>query len=99
MSELVQSGRLVEVALALVCLEAVALMAIVGRRRGLRASALDILPNLASGGMLMLALRAALVNAGWIWIVAFLSGALAAHGTDLWRRWRGLSEKIAPPDH
>lgn len=88
MAELVASGRLVDIALALVCLEALALLVVAGRRRGLRAGALDILPNLASGACLMLALRAALVGSGWGWVVVFLTLALIAHVADLARRLR-----------
>lgn len=49
---------------------------------------MDVLPNLASGLCLMLALRSAL--AGWAW--PFTLGGLAAsgllHAWDLRRRWR-----------
>jgi hypothetical protein len=35
----------------------------------------------------MLALRAALTDAGWAWIAAPLVGALVFHAADLGQRW------------
>jgi hypothetical protein len=57
------SGRIVDGILLLVACEALAL-AWIGRRRGPPLPSL--LANLASGAALMLALRAALVGAGWV---------------------------------
>ena len=44
--------------------------------------------NLASGLCLMLALRCLARDAGATWIALCLLAAGAAHGTDLWLRWR-----------
>ena len=48
----------------------------------------DYVLNLASGLFLMLALRAALAHASWMWIAASLTAAGLAHGTDIVLRWR-----------
>jgi hypothetical protein len=52
-------------------------------RRGL---AIDLLLALAPGAILLLALRAALTGAGWIWIAALLAASLPFHLADLARR-------------
>ena len=57
--------------------------------------------NLASGGFLLLAVRAALVDAAWQWVALALLGSLLAHLADLYgrrpwlrpmpQRWRNSS--------
>ncbi len=54
--------------------------------RGIAAS--EFLANMVSGLCLMLALRAALLQAEWFWIALPLAAAGLAHGKDLQRRWR-----------
>ena len=51
----------------------------------------SVVANLAAGAFLMLALRAAVAEAGWAWIVAGLTASGAAHATDwiVCRRRRG----------
>jgi hypothetical protein len=46
----------------------------------------DILPNILAGSFLLLAWS--LSSTYWLYAAAALLGALAAHGTDLARRWR-----------
>lgn len=58
------------------------------RRTGGGVAAADVLPNLAAGFCLLLALRAALAGAAWHWIALALFGSLLAHLLDLRRRWR-----------
>lgn len=84
MSDLFATGRIVDLILALVALEALALMAL-GRRRGV--AVLDVVAALAPGVALMLALRAALTDAWWGWVAAWLGASLIAHLADLSRRW------------
>lgn len=81
------SGGLVEAILALVALEG-ALLAVVLRRSGRAAALPGLLATLLSGAALLLALRAALIGAGAVWIGAWLAAALAAHLLDLWLRFR-----------
>ncbi len=44
---------------------------------------------LLPGVFLLLALRAALADAAWPWVPAALTGALVAHCSELWARFRG----------
>lgn len=73
--------------LVLTVLEAVVLT-LHHQRTGAGVAPMDVLPNLASGLCLMLALRSAL--AGWPWPLTL--GGLAAsgllHAWDLRQRWR-----------
>jgi hypothetical protein len=83
--ELFASGRIVDVVVVFMTLEAVALLAYRWMwGRGL--VALDIASVLAPGLFLLLALRAALSDAPWPALAAWLLAALLAHLADLWRR-------------
>ena len=86
MSDLVASGRIVDIIIAFVALECV-LLVIYRNMTGHGIAPLDIVFNLLAGACLLLALRAALAGSGWIWIAAWLSAALVAHLADLARRW------------
>jgi hypothetical protein len=86
-SELFPTGRVVDLILVLMVVEALAL-AVYRRRSGRGVPTVDLVVNLLAGGALLLALRAALTAAGWQWIAMWLAVALAAHGADLARRWR-----------
>lgn len=55
------------------------------RRRGVPPGAL--LPTLAAGAMLLLAMRLALAGAWWGWVSLSLLAALAGHVADLRQRW------------
>ena len=78
---------IVNLVMGFVVLEAVLLIAW-HRRTGGGVAAGDLLPNLAAGFCLLLALRAALGGAAWRWIGLALFGSLLAHLLDLRRRWR-----------
>ena len=52
--------------------------------------------NMASGLCLMLALRCLARDTGTTWIALCLLAAGAAHGTDLWLRWRRRSARASP---
>ena len=88
MGELFASGRVVDLILGFVVLEAVVLL-VYGRPTGRSLSLADILSCIVPGMMLMLALRAALVGSSWPWIALCLSGALLGHLADLRRRMPG----------
>jgi hypothetical protein len=95
MADLFATGRIIDIILALVVLECVAVVA--AYRLGLagvRPRAL--LPTLASGLLLLLALRAAIADAGWILIAAPLTLALVAHVIDLAERWREQRQNQPP---
>lgn len=87
MQELFASGFVIDVALAITALEAMAVVAW-HRRTGRGVAPADFLGNLASGVFLMLALRCGVTGAFWGWIAIFLVAALVAHLSDLRRRWR-----------
>ncbi len=55
-------------------------------RRG--AGMVELIFRLAPGACLLLALRAALTGASWIWIAAWLAASLPLHLGDLLRRPR-----------
>ncbi len=87
MAELFASGRLVDIILALVVVEA-ALLTLYWRRRRRGVSPVDLLPNLCAGTFLLLALRATLAGSEWTVACACLAAAGLAHLVDLGRRWR-----------
>lgn len=87
MAELVQSGRGVELILWLMVAEGIALVVYHLRtRRGIAPG--NLLPNLAAGMLLLLAMRFAQAGAWWGWVCLCLLSALAAHLIDLSKRWR-----------
>lgn len=88
MAELFSSGLIADWVLGMMALEACVLL-VYRRRSGRGPAAFDWLPNLASGACLMLALRAALVGAAWVWIASALAASLLGHLADLGRRWQG----------
>lgn len=86
MSEWVESGRIAELILLLVLLEALA-FALLGRRaHGLELR--QVAGTLAAGAALLLALRAALRDEPWTAVAGWLALAGVAHAADLLRRWR-----------
>ena len=86
MADLITSGRAIDVILALVMAEALAL-ATYRRLTGRGPRTARWLPNLLSGAALLLALRLALGQAWWGWLAAALLLALIEHLVDLAGRW------------
>jgi hypothetical protein len=86
MTDLFASGRIVDIVLAITAIEAALLIAY-HRRTGRGPAPADLFGNLLSGVCLMLALRAALVDAWWGWVALWLLAAFGAHLSDLRRRW------------
>ena len=87
MAGLFESGRVVDLILALMILEALALMALARAFPG-RVRLAGLLFNLAAGACLLLALRAVLHDAAWYVAGAWLALALVAHLADLQQRLR-----------
>jgi len=82
-----ESGHAIDFILAVVALEILGLYA--WRRRTRRGLPLrDVIGQLSAGVFLLLAVRCALVDAGWYWTASFLTLSLPAHALDLARRWR-----------
>jgi hypothetical protein len=79
---LFSSGHAVDLVLAVVALELLLGVCILGRPR----AKLDLLFALAPGFLLLLALRAALTGAGALWVAAFLTTSFPIHLIDLARR-------------
>ena len=87
MAELFSSGRIIDLILALVAIEVAALPWLL-KRLGSDIRTPDLLPNLAAGIALMLAVKLSLIGAPWHWLAATLGAALIAHLLDLWWRLR-----------
>ena len=85
MAELFSSGRIIDVILVLMLIQGLALVWLY-RRRGGSLTPTDYLFNVLPGAFLMLALRAALVDASWTWVAICLTGSLVTHWLELWRR-------------
>ena len=86
MSALFASGRIVDLILLLVLAEAVGL-GLLRRATGQGPPPAALLPDLAAGACLLLALRFALRGAAWPVVAACLLGSLVAHLADLRGRW------------
>jgi hypothetical protein len=87
MAELFTSGRLVDLILVIVAIEA-AFLLVFWRSTGRGVSPGALLPNLFAGAFLLLALRLSLGGAGWEVCCGSLAAAGAAHVVDIIRRWR-----------
>lgn len=87
LAALFHSGRIVDLILLLVLLEA-ALLGWHHRRTGRGPSLRALLPNLLSGAALLAGVRFALAQSEWFWVAAALLLALLAHLADLHQRWR-----------
>jgi riboflavin transporter FmnP len=84
--ELVSSGRIAEIAAALLLVEVIALGTYY-RRTGRGVPIGSLLANFAAGLMLLLAFRAASTDASPATIATFLALAFAAHAADIAARW------------
>ena len=87
MTDLFASGRVADLILIVMALEAAALVVWL-RATGRGGTIVALAPNLAAGACLVLALRGALVAAPWPMIAAALIGALVSHLIDIYRRLR-----------
>jgi hypothetical protein len=87
MAELFASGRLIDIILIIVVIEATVFF-MMWRRSGRGIAPLDLLPNLCAGAFLLLAMRVTLAGGGWMIACGCLSAAGVAHLIDVYRRWR-----------
>ena len=78
---------LIDAVIGLTLLESMALL-LYHRGTGRGIAPLDLLPTVAAGLALMLAVRAGVSGAPWLWVAAGLSGAGLAHAADMCRRWQ-----------
>ncbi|MGE3929433.1 MAG: hypothetical protein AB7G05_04670 [Hyphomonadaceae bacterium] len=73
-----------DVVLLVIAIEFVVLVSL---RRGRRTrAALDYFFALMPGALLLLALRAALVEASWLWVALLIAASFPFHLIDLFRR-------------
>jgi DNA-binding transcriptional LysR family regulator len=85
MSDFILSGHVVDLVLAVLAAEVLLLAA--WRRHGApRGRIVTLIAAALPGAFLMLALRAALAGAGWVWIALWLAASFPAHLVDLRRR-------------
>ncbi len=87
MDEFFASGRVADLLLGLMVLEA-ALLGVYRHLTGRGPALAGLLANLGAGACLLLALRALLSGAGWLLAALWLVGALILHLGDLAARWR-----------
>lgn len=87
MAALFNSGRIVDLIIALVVVEAMVLF-IYRYLTGRGVALPDLATNLLAGVFLLLALRSALLQAASDWTAVWLAAALVAHVADLATRWR-----------
>jgi hypothetical protein len=92
MEALFSTGRIVDLILVGVAIEAVALY-VLSRKRGRFA---PFAATLLSGAALMLALRAALTGAAWPTVAGWMLAGLAAHVVDLVLRRHALRPDAWP---
>lgn len=86
MDELFRSGSLVDLILLLVILE-ISAIAIYWRVSGRGIALADLIPNVLAGFFLLLALRVALADGGWMPLSTCLACSGIAHAIDIGRRW------------
>jgi hypothetical protein len=82
LSELFTSGRVIDIILAAMALEAILLL-LYRRRSGTGPTLAQTIANLMSGAMIMLAVRSALTDSSWKTTAVFLLSSFAAHIVDL----------------
>ena len=85
--DLVTSGAIADLVLIFMLCESVALSLWLGRKRAWRRLG-GILPGLAGGALLVLALRAEMTDAGWLIVVACIAAWGVGHAFDLYFRLR-----------
>ena len=95
MAELFASGRLIDLILIVVVIEAAVLL-LVWRYTGRGVAPGDLLPNLCAGAFLLLALRVTLAGGGWMLSLRLSCSRGLAHLIDVSRRWRRV-EVISCP--
>ena len=88
---LFENGSVVLIILGLVVIEAAVLIAYHRKtKRGI--APIPMLANLAAGGCLMLAIRAALLDQSWTTVGLFMALSLVAHLLDFGSRLRPAAE-------
>lgn len=87
MTEFFTGTNAVDLVLVFLITEGI-LLNLLYERQGMGMPPERLWPMLVSGVGLLLALRAALADAGWLWVLAGLALAFTAHFYDLRGRWQ-----------
>ncbi len=87
MEDLFASGRIIDLILLFILAE-IALLPLVLKTLNSSTRLSSLLPNIAAGAALMLAVRLSLVDSHWQWIGGALFIALIAHLLELYLRCR-----------
>ena len=87
-------AQLVDAVIVFTLLEGAALIAW-HRATGRGVAPREFAINMVAGLFLMLALRCLVRDSGAAWVALCLLAAGAAHGSDLWLRWRRRSARAA----
>ena len=95
MAEFFTSERSIDLVLLMIALEAIALM-VLWRMSRCPLPPLVTLLILAPGACLLLAARAALAGASWVWVSSLFLVALFIHLVDLRQRWQERSRMKTP---
>jgi hypothetical protein len=86
LQSLFQSGRVADILLAVMAIEAAVLIGYrIAKGRGFAIP--YVITNLVAGGFLVLALKSALTDAPWVWTALSLAAAGISHAIDLAVRW------------
>lgn len=88
LESLITSGRIVDIMLLFVVIEAV-LISLCSYRSKKLASALPLMITIAAGASLMMAMRATFMASAWPIVAAFLLAAMVFHIVDLVARLKG----------
>jgi hypothetical protein len=94
MNEFFASGRSIDLVLLLIGLEAMVLI-VLWRMRRCPLPPLATLLILAPGTCLLLAARAALAGASWVWVSSLFLVALFIHLVDLRQRWQERNRQVS----
>ncbi len=94
LESLISSGRIVDIMLAVMAVEVVA-VTLYRRATGGGIAFVPLVLNIGAGGSLMLALRAALTEAGIETIATWLVASLIFHVADQARRWSPPSDNLS----
>ena len=87
LSELILSGRIIDIVLGVLILELL-FISILYRTKGKGIPPYPLIVNIGAGGSLALAIKAAVTDAGWQWIAAWLIASLVFHVLDISARWQ-----------
>ena len=87
LSELILSGRIIDIVLVVLFLELV-VVSVLYRARGNGIPPYPLMVNIGAGGSLALAIKASLTGAGWQWIAFWLVASLIFHVLDVGARWQ-----------